>query len=191
MILSNTDILNAIENNKITIEPLEGTDPYGTPFNTSSVDLRLASSISIPNKQPGVSLRLDAGYDKEYVELNSKSYEISESQPYILEPYQFILGKTFERVSFPIGEKGEDSYAARVEGRSSHARRGLLVHFTAPTIHTGFEGPITLEIINLGATSISLVPNIYICQLIIEKVSGQPAQTPNQFSGQSRPSGAI
>jgi len=189
MILSNADILAALNAGDINIEPLAGTNPSAPPFNTSAIDLRLASTISMPYKQASVIHRLDAPYDKEYMERNSESRDISDSKPYTLEPGQFILGQTLEKVAFPIRE-GRQSYAARVEGKSSHARRGMLIHFTAPTIHSGFEGPITLEIINLGATSISLVPNIYICQLIIEQVSSPPHAVQNQFSGQSRPSGA-
>jgi dCTP deaminase len=63
----------------------------------------------------------------------------------------------------PVCVDDQPSYAARVEGRSSHARRGILVHFTAPTIHSGFKGPIALEIKNLRATAIDLTPNVYIC----------------------------
>ncbi len=84
---------------------------------------------------------------------------------------------------------GRPTYAARVEGRSSRARLGMLVHFTAPTIHSGFFGPIALEIINLGPNDIALVPNVYICQLIVETVSEAPVKAPNQFAGQERPAG--
>jgi dCTP deaminase len=79
--------------------------------------------------------------------------------------------------------------AARVEGRSSFARTGLLVHFTAPTIHTAFEGHITLEIINLGWAPVVLWPNMRICQLIVETVDGDIAMSESQFRGQSKISG--
>lgn len=188
MILSNADILEALNVGDIKIDPLAGRSLSAPPFNTSAVDLRLAPTISVPHKQKGVSYRLDAPYDKEYMERNCQQVTISEKQPYPLEPGEFILGITLEKVAFPI-QDGRPSYAARVEGKSSHARRGILVHFTAPTIHSAYEGPITLEITNLGATSIDLVPNIYICQLIIERVSNPPHAGPNQFRGQTRPSG--
>ncbi len=76
---------------------------------------------------------------------------------FTLEPRQFVLSQTLETVEFPIKE-GSVPLAARVEGRSSWARCGLLVHFTAPTIHAGFKGPIILEICNLGPATISLRP---------------------------------
>ena len=65
------------------------------------------------------------------------------------------------------------------------------MHFTAPTIHAGFMGTITLEILNLGAHKFLLTPNMYICQLIIEEVRGCPSRSPNQFVGQSSPAGLI
>ena len=100
-----------------------------------------------------------------------------------------ILAQTFENVNFPLNSEGEVTYSARVEGKSSLARCGILIHFTAPTIHAGFSGPITLEIINLGPFTFLLSPGMYICQLIIEEVKGTPLSAPNQFSGQSTPAG--
>lgn len=65
----------------------------------------------------------------------------------------------------------------------------MLVHFTAPTIHAGFNGTITLEIMNLGHYSIVLTPLMPICQLIIEEVRGVPFRNDSQFHGQSRAAG--
>ena len=100
----------------------------------------------------------------------------------------FILGQTLERVHLPIRET-RPCYAARIEGRSSFARIGLLVHFTAPTIHSGFEGTIALEMINLAEYPISLFPGMEICQLIIEPVSTMPFRNPSAFQSQSTPTG--
>jgi dCTP deaminase len=63
------------------------------------------------------------------------------------------------------------------------------VHFTAPTIHAGYEGTITLEIINHGPFHILLYPNMRICQLIVEQVGGVPEAKKSQFHGQIRPGG--
>jgi dCTP deaminase len=189
MILSNTDILTAIEAGDVVIDPLGGRDPTDAPFNTSSVDLRLGPTISVPRQNDPISYRLDSQYSSEYIERNSDEVTLRADQPYRLRNGRFVLGQTLERVSFPI-RADRPAYAARVEGRSSRARLGMLVHFSAPTIHCGYSGPITLEIINLGPNDIELVPNIYICQLIIEKVSSIPQDAPNQFRGQSRPSGS-
>ena len=66
------------------------------------------------------------------------------------------------------------------------ARCGLLVHFTAPTIHAGFKGTITLEMINPGPYSIVLHQLMPICQLIVEEVRGVPFRNHSQFQNQSR-----
>jgi dCTP deaminase len=93
-------------------------------------------------------------------------------------------------VALPIRENG-DNLAARVEGKSSYARCGLLVHFTAPTIHAGFSGTITLELYNLGPVNISLYPGAPICQLIVEVVLGVPFRNDSQFQNQKKPAGVI
>lgn len=110
-------------------------------------------------------------------------------QPFVLRPNKLVLGKTLEHVELPILTDGI-SLAARVEGKSSFARCGLLVHFTAPTIHSGFKGTITLELINLSPLDIALYPNMPICQLIIEQVQGIPFSNESQFQGQATPGGA-
>jgi dCTP deaminase len=79
--------------------------------------------------------------------------------------------------------------AARIEGKSSFARCGLLVHFTAPTVHAGFDGTLTLEMINLGNAGIALYEGMSISQLILETVVGDPQAHPSQFQGQATPAG--
>jgi dCTP deaminase len=103
----------------------------------------------------------------------------------VLEPGRLVLGRTVERVVLPI----DGGLTARIEGRSSFARTGLLIHFTAPTIHAGFAGTITLEIINLGPFAMILSPELRVCQLVIETIEGEVAPAPSQFHGQSTPSG--
>jgi dCTP deaminase len=81
----------------------------------------------------------------------------------------FVLATTFERIRLP------NHLAARVEGKSSLARLGISVHFTAPKIDPGWQGPITLELYNLGAFVVELKPKMEICALIIERL-GKPAR---------------
>jgi dCTP deaminase len=65
-----------------------------------------------------------------------------------------------------------------------------LIHFTAPTVHPGFKGTLTLEMINLGPVPILLHVGMPIAQLIVEEVSGHPASwNPSQFQGQTTPEG--
>lgn len=187
MILSNVELISAIKQGTLRIEGIAGTDPTRPPFNTTSVDLRLGPNVSVPKKQ-AVALDLRNGSIASFFASNSERYVATEHQPYQLRPGQFILAQTTERVAFPIGSDG-NCLSARVEGKSSLARCGLLIHFTAPTIHAGFEGPITLEIINLGPNAVALAPGMYICQLIVERVLGIPLDAPNQFKGQTTPEG--
>lgn len=190
MILSNVAIVDAIQDKKIKIEPLESLDPALPPFNTTSIDLRLAPTISEPIKKKEVLVRPSVGGIARLLANNSETEEITQKRPIILKPNFFILAQTKEKVDFPISEDETSAcYCARVEGKSSLARCGLLVHFTAPTIHAGFKGPITLEIINLGPYDILLEVDMYICQLIIEEVKGSPRLTPSQFRGQTTPIG--
>ena len=114
---------------------------------------------------------------------HAKQHTLSKQQPYVLQPGEFVLGKTHEHITLPV-KPGKKCLAARVEGRSSYARCGLLVHFTAPTIHAGFEGTITLELMNLGPLPIQLSPQMPICQLVFEYVSGKIIRNDSQFQGQ-------
>src|SRR5947209_16899611 len=106
---------------------------------------------------------------------------------------QFVLGITLEYLELPIDHPVNKTkgtcLAARTEGRSSVARCGVLVHFTAPTAHPGFDGTLTLEIINLGPTQFILRPGMPIAQLIVEEVGGIPFENPSVFKGQRTPEG--
>ncbi len=189
MILSNLEICAAIREKRFLIEPLAGNDPAQSPFNTSAVDLRLSSEIFVPKGGPA-AIDLRKGGIAPFLASNSRPINSTEEQPYVLKPRTFVLARTQERVAFPLNSNGV-CYSARVEGKSSLARCGILVHFTAPTIHAGFEGTITLEMINFGPMDFLLYPGMFVCQLIIEEVKGTPADAPNQFKGQSKPAGVV
>lgn len=188
MILSNLSILEALRAGTLMIEGLAGLDPSKAPFNTSSVDLRLGSTLVVPGKL-NEPLDLRKTYPGNHLLKNSTTLEITEDSPYLLEPYTFVLGKTIERVALPL-QQNKPCFSARVEGKSSRARFGLAVHITAPTIHNEFSGSITLEMMNFGPNPILLHPGVFICQLIVEEVDKSPFTAPNQFTGQSTPVGA-
>lgn len=121
---------------------------------------------------------------------NSFTQNITDDQPFVLRPNRLVLGRTLEYIELPIAVSGQ-ALAARVEGKSSYARCGLMVHLTAPTIHAGFAGTITLELFNLGPCNISLYPGAPICQLIFETVLGTPVRNDSQFQGQQKPGGNV
>jgi dCTP deaminase len=193
MILSNVSIHKALDKGWLIIrpEPLPRRKEADTecPYQTSSVDLKLGNEIAFFKSEAlafNIDLRL--GGFAEMFGPHSESLTITEAQPYRLLPNKFVIGKTKEYVELPITPRGP-CLAARIEGKSSYARCGMLVHFTAPTIHAGFGGTITLEIINLGPIPIMLSPDAPICQLIIEEVSGIPFRNDSQFQGQTRAAG--
>jgi dCTP deaminase len=185
-VLSNLAIVAALNAGQLRIEPRPAPEPgfSGSPFNASSVDLRLASELRVPKPNLSLTFDLRQGNIGETLDSICESYEMGTSG-FLLEPHRFVLGRTIEQVALPAG----GGLAARIEGRSSFARTGLLIHFTAPTIHAGFEGTITLEIMNLGPIPMTLTPALPICQLVLERVEGAVLESPSQFHGQSRASG--
>jgi dCTP deaminase len=194
MILSNLAIQAAIDAGDIVIEPEPSprrpaapNDPC--PYDTCSVNLRLDSQLSIPAKGKPMAFDLRSGGVSRFLSEIYEPRTIDEDGGYTLQPHKFILGQTLERVTLPI-RRGRPCYAARIEGRSSFARIGLLVHFTAPTIHAGFHGNIALEMINLAAHPITLYPGMEICQLIVEPLDSSPFENPSQFQNQSAPTGS-
>jgi dCTP deaminase len=192
MILSNAGIQTALDDGDLVIypEPSPRKPAAGEtcPYDTCSVNLRLGPQISIPKAGKPITLDLRKGGTAAFLTELYQTRAIDPTGGYALAPNKFILGRTLERVQLPIRD-GRPCYAARIEGRSSFARVGLLVHFTAPTIHAGFEGTITLEMINLAEYPISLFPGMEICQLIFESVGSTPFANPSEFHQQSTPTG--
>ena len=194
MILSNSEVLSAIDEGRLVIDPqphprghVEGQK---CPYQTSAVDLRLGPELSIFKEKPSpVAIDLSDGGFAVFAGSATEQKTITDDQPFRLKPGLFILGRTLEKVGLPIQKEADRTLAARVEGKSSYARCGLLVHFTAPTIHAGFAGTIALEIINLGHYPILLRPKMLICQLIVEEVRGVPFRNEGQFQNQARPTG--
>jgi dCTP deaminase len=195
MILSNLEIHAALDSKRLIIDPepspreaSAGACPYGT----HAVDLRLGAQLRVPLKGP-YSFDLTRPDFSLFLKRNSEPVLIEENRPYLLEPNTFVLGITLERVALPIDAPANlqlnSCLAARIEGKSSRARTGLLVHFTAPTVHPGWDGPLALEMINLGPVPFVLKLGMPIAQLIIEEVKGIPAAKPSQFQQQKSPAG--
>jgi dCTP deaminase len=194
MILSSAEIHRALDDGRliITPEPSPRVPTIGSdhcPYDTHSVDLTLAPEISIPSDGP-FNYDLTRPGLASFISKNSKKHVIEVGKPYPLERNQFILGLTAETVELPIDPRRKTCLAARIEGKSSRARCGLLIHFTAPTVHPDWSGPLTLEMINLGPVPILLSVGMPIAQLIVEEVRGLPAAAnPSQFRGQVTPEG--
>ena len=173
MILCDSEIWAALKHGQIKIDPEPARDDY----TTTAVDLHLGETDFKRWKKPGkgVSLIIDPSQSGFYRDA-ADFLEDAPREPdgsVIIYPNEFLLALTKERVELPE----QSRIAARVEGKSSLARIGLIVHLTAPTIHSGFKGNITLEIKNHGDFPIKLCPGMPVCQLIFESVFGTPSVT--------------
>jgi dCTP deaminase len=180
VILSDHDILARIRSGDVLIDPLDDPDLQVQP---ASVDLRLASTF-VTYRLPHVPC-IDAR-DPRSVEDYTETVEIAPGEGFVLQPGEFALGSTFERVRIP------PDLVARVEGRSSIGRLAVVVHATAGFIDPGFEGRITLELSNLGRCAVKLYPGMRISQVVFHTMMS-PADRPygpargSKYQGQTGP----
>lgn len=193
MILSNGAIFQALDEGRLVLrpEPFPRTpqhDGVSCPYDTNAVDLRLGDTLRVPSGGPFSIDLMQHGSLIDFIGANSREIKLTQDQPYPLQPNQFVLGVTYEWVELPIGK--EPILAARIEGKSSRARCGLLVHFTAPTVHAGWRGNLALEMINLGPCTFVLRPQMPIAQLILEPVIGGIHANPSIFQNQIKPHGS-
>jgi dCTP deaminase len=200
MILSNAELWRSLDEGDLVIDPeprprrvTQGPDGKvsDTPYDTTAVDLRLAPRLSCADPGKPFTFDLRKGGIASFLSQVYRPIDIDPDGGYALQPGKFVLGITLEKIQLPI-RKGRPSLAARIEGKSSFARCGLLVHFTAPTIHAGFgdPSPIVLELSNLGTNPITLYNEMRIAQLIVELVAGEPIPKESQFQHQQEPTGA-
>lgn len=184
MILTDREIRVALENRTLAIDP----PPSDEAYSSTSVDLTLGSEAHIwrQSKLKGVEQIITPGlagfsFSDFRGEFAEKIEIGTGSEGEVLQPRDFLLGWTAEKVDLPISSR----LAARVEGKSSLARLGICVHITAPTIHAGFNGRLQLEFCNLGPLKIRLSAGMRVCQLVFEQTLGTPdTGYVGQFKGQ-------
>lgn len=159
--------------------------PKEVAYSSTSVDLTLDANFRRFKKDKSFLPRSIDPTHREYdidealAELTTQ--EVIGENGFEFPKSEMILGWTAEFIDLPIDTR----IAARVEGESSLARLGIVVHMTAPTIHAGFKGQIQLEMINHGAHPVLLRPGMRVCQLIFEMTFGTPATAyTGQFQGQ-------
>ena len=190
MILSDTDIREALKSGRLIIDPFPGDDD----IDSTAVDLRFGDSLWTWNptltKVQGEDIKIDIEkFDyKEFSEQNLLVVPREDSGKFCVKPGKVYLGETYEKVNLPSGSR----LAARVEGKSKLSRLGLAIHMTAPMIHSGSGlGIITLEMFNHGPFTLKITPRrTRICQLIIEEVSGEPGErTGRLFTNQKSAKG--
>jgi len=182
VILTDREIKILIERGLIGVEP----PPAESAYSSTSVDLTLDPVLSVfkdivAGLEQVVDPSIAMSANDAIIQQLTERTQIDDAG-YLLAPRKLILAWTREYVNL----KFDARLAARVEGKSSLARLGLAVHVTAPTIHSGFEGQIRLEIINHGPLPIRLRSGMRVCQLIFEQTLGTPERGyRGQFSGQS------
>jgi dCTP deaminase len=155
VLLSDRDIRAEIDAGRVVLEPYEPA-----MVQPSSVDVRIDRYFRLfdNHKYPVIDPSVDQP------EL-TRLVEVKPDEPFVLHPGEFVLASTFELVSLP------DDVAARLEGKSSLGRLGLLTHSTAGFIDPGFSGHVTLELSNVATLPIMLWPGMKIGQLCFFRLS--------------------
>ena len=177
VLLSDRDIRVQLDSGRIGLDPLETS-----MIQPSSVDVRLDRFFRLfDNHKYAV---IDPA--QEQPEL-TRLVEVDPDEPFVLHPGEFVLGSTYEAVTLP------DDVAARLEGKSSLGRLGLLTHSTAGFVDPGFSGHVTLELSNVATLPIKLWPGSKIGQLCFFQLTSA-AEHPygtgenlNRYQGQRGP----
>jgi dCTP deaminase len=166
MVLSDTSIRQLIDAGRIVIDPFD--DGLMQP---ASVDVRVDRHFRVfrNSRYPYIDVKRE-------LEGLTELVEIEGDEPFILHPNEFVLGSTLERVALP------DDLVARLEGKSSLGRLGLLIHSTAGFIDPGWDGHVTLELSNVANLPITIYPEMKIGQLSFMQLS-EPAREPYGSSG--------
>ena len=165
MILSDRDIKKALKEGKIKIKPALDLK---TQLGSCSVDLRLGRKFRVFNHSRFPYI--DPLNKKMVAELTTLM-EVKGGQPFIIQPRDFVIAETIESLELA------DDLLARLEGRSSLGRLGIVVHSTASVFDPGWRGKVVLELGNLGHMPVALYPGIRICSLTFERLTS-PAEVP-------------
>ncbi|MDT0164616.1 dCTP deaminase [Actinotalea sp. AC32] len=177
MLLSDRDIRAELDAGRISLDPYEPA-----MIQPSSIDVRLDRFFRLfdNHKYPVI----DPAEDQPEL---TRLVETASDEPFILHPGEFVLGSTYESVALP------DDVAARLEGKSSLGRLGLLTHSTAGFIDPGFTGHVTLELSNVATLPIKLWPGMKIGQMCFFRLSS-PSEHPygasvygSRYQGQRGP----
>ena len=177
MLLSDRDIRSELVSGRIGLDPLDLD-----MVQPSSVDVRLDRFFRLFDNHK--YQHIDPAMDQPDL---TRLVEVDSTEAFVLHPGEFVLGATFEVVSLP------DDVAARLEGKSSLGRLGLLTHSTAGFIDPGFSGHVTLELSNVATLPITLWPGMKIGQLCFFRLTS-PADHPygsekygSRYQGQRGP----
>lgn len=177
MLLSDRDIRAELDSGRVQLEPLDRS-----MVQPASVDVRLDRYFRLFDNHRYA--HIDPAEPQEEL---TRLVEVAPDEPFILHPGEFVLGATYEQVTLP------EDIAARLEGKSSLGRLGLLTHSTAGFIDPGFSGHVTLELSNMATLPIKLWPGSKIGQLCFFRLTS-PAEHSygsgpysNRYQGQRGP----
>jgi dCTP deaminase len=161
VILSDISIREALGAGRIVIDPLDESC-----IQPSSIDVKISNLFRVfrNHTAPVIDVKKDLTDLTELIEVPLDGV-------FMLHPGEFVLGSTLERVAIA------DDLVARVEGKSSLGRLGLLIHSTAGFIDAGFDGHITLELSNVANLPITLYPGMKIGQVSFMNMT-TPAANP-------------
>src|SRR3984885_11982330 len=179
MVLSDVDIRRYIAEGKIKISPELPPEQFGS----CSVDFKLGNEFNVfeHSRNAYIDLRENKGIDG-----LMKSVMVPTGESFILQPREFVLAITEERLELA------DDVLGRLEGRSSLGRIGIIVHGTAGLFDPGWAGQATLELSNLGRMPVALYPGMRICSFTFEQLSTRVSvpyrkKAGNKYAGQERP----
>lgn len=169
MILSDRDIKRYIKEGKIKITP---KPDFSEALGPNSLDLRLGNRFRVFNHSAVAVIDTRSKGDS----ITSEVIVDSDS-PFILHPQEFVLAVTNEYIELP------DNLCARLEGRSSLGRLGIVIHSTAGSINAGFAGTLTLELANMGRIPVKLYTGMRICALSFETLTSPSDRPYNRRKG--------
>lgn len=185
-ILSDKDLRQLIEDRDAVYVDRGPEINFENQLGPSSLDLRLGYEFGVLETR---KLKcIDTKRMDQYSDLKN-SKEADPGDGIVVHPGEFVLGSTLETLKVP------SNLVARIEGRSSYARLGLIPHAAAGFVDPGFEGQITLEIQNLGNVPITIYPEDRICQVVFETMTSE-AENPygdkkdSKYMGQSGATGS-
>lgn len=176
MRLCDRDIEACLEAGRIRIEPR----PPVSRINGASVDLRLGDTFRVFNDHAAPYIDLSGPreeVDRAVDRIMGKEIVIGPDEAFFLHPGELALAVTAESISLP------DDVVGWLDGRSSLARLGLMVHVTAHRIDPGWSGAIVLECFNSGKLPLALRPGMTICAMNFETLSGPAARPYNRRAG--------
>jgi dCTP deaminase len=184
MVLSDRDILRALEEGRIKIDPAPDLERQ---LGSVSIDFRLGNTFMV-FEHSRFSF-IDPRHPQSIGDA-MRTIEVGDDEPFIMQPGDFALASTIETLELA------DDLLGRLEGRSSIARLGITVHSTAAVFEPGWVGTATMELSNLGRMAVALYPGMRICAFSFETVSS-PVMMPyrnkvgNKYAGQVTPRASL